>query len=304
MAFYKGLMKVLAIVQQKGGVGKTTITRTIAEYFARYRALRVLLIDFDPQCNLSRRYLKMRNIDDEVVPPVHPDFYDPEIEKEEEWDGTSSSADFFSGRELYVYSTEIPGLDIVPAHDMKLKEVLNREEPHYREKRPTILHEFFTRYNVHEAYDLIIIDTPPNQLTSTEAALKAATHTIIPVQPEQQCVENLHQMISMWRKENKSRHIEDVMEMVGILINNADLRRTLHAGSIAHMKNDEILSDFLIPTIAKNRTSIAEADHPMSKHNSVWELAPRNAARLEAEAYCRYIEQAMYGDVTTDRKAV
>ena len=74
------VMKILATVQNKGGVGKTTICRLLCEYLCR-KNKRVLGIDLDSQCNFSRRFLTMEidNTDlDGVLPPIHPDFDEKE----------------------------------------------------------------------------------------------------------------------------------------------------------------------------------------------------------------------------------
>ena len=52
-------MKIIAVVNNKGGVGKTTTSRILAEYFSIVKNERVLALDMDPQANFSNRYLKM-----------------------------------------------------------------------------------------------------------------------------------------------------------------------------------------------------------------------------------------------------
>ena len=52
-------MKIIAVVNNKGGVGKTTTSRFLAEYFSIVKNEKVLAIDMDPQANFSNRYLKM-----------------------------------------------------------------------------------------------------------------------------------------------------------------------------------------------------------------------------------------------------
>ena len=59
-------MRVVAVVQNKGGVGKTTVTRLLAEYFAR-KPLRVLGLDLDPQCNFSRRFSKSSGLSAQLI---------------------------------------------------------------------------------------------------------------------------------------------------------------------------------------------------------------------------------------------
>ena len=95
-------MQVIAVVQNKGGVGKTTLTRVLAEYFAR-KGRRALVVDLDAQCNLSRRFLDMEydSADpDGVLPPLHPD-YDG-AEEESGWSGRSSSPSWTSAHPVHV----------------------------------------------------------------------------------------------------------------------------------------------------------------------------------------------------------
>jgi chromosome partitioning protein len=301
MTYYHDEMKVLAIMQQKGGVGKTTICRNIAEYNARYRNSRTLLIDFDPQCNLSKRYLDMRLVEGRTVPPIHPT-YDPDEYYEDGWDGTCSSVDFFRPIDILPYSTEIENLDILPGHEQLLNEVLSRQDPEFSKVRVSRMFDFFTENDVHEQYDLIVIDTPPNQLASTQAAIKAATHTIIPVKPEEMCIENISQMGGVWRNENMTRQQSDRLELIGILPNLV-ANTALHTGEIMAMKNDPTLGDLIIPCVVKVRTQVAEADHPMSGHQSVFDLPPKNPARTEAEAYCEFIATAMFGENPARKEA-
>ena len=75
-------MKVIAVLQNKGGVGKTTVAKLLAEFFAK-KNRRVLGVDLDPQCNFSARFLEMvlYPIDpDGKLPTIHPDYNDNEDE--------------------------------------------------------------------------------------------------------------------------------------------------------------------------------------------------------------------------------
>src|SRR6266436_2717892 len=93
-AIASGRRPVIAVAQRKGGSGKTTCTRTIAELAAIPEAygLNTLAIDFDSQCSLSKLYLQMEiaDTDDGMTrPPIHPD-YDAASEGTN-WNGRSSS---------------------------------------------------------------------------------------------------------------------------------------------------------------------------------------------------------------------
>ena len=90
-------MKVIAFLNNKGGVGKTTCSRTMAEYLGKVKKISTLAIDFDPQCNFSHQYLNMEidpSAPEGLMPPIHPD-YNSGDEEEDGWDGRSSIAEIF-----------------------------------------------------------------------------------------------------------------------------------------------------------------------------------------------------------------
>ena len=80
-------MRIIAVVNNKGGVGKTTTSRILAEYFSIVKNERVLALDMDPQANFSNRYLKME-IDpyqqEGRIPPLHSN-YDPNAPEDKDW---------------------------------------------------------------------------------------------------------------------------------------------------------------------------------------------------------------------------
>ena len=115
-------MKIIVPTNNKGGVGKTKVSVLLAEYFARFHNQRVLAIDFDPQCNFSHHFLKMKidpSYPDGMMPPLHPD-YESQNFANDEWDGRSSIADIFFGDGVVPYPTHFPNLDIAPGFASKL----------------------------------------------------------------------------------------------------------------------------------------------------------------------------------------
>jgi chromosome partitioning protein len=157
--------KVLTIANQKGGVGKTTTTMNLGVALAR-KGKRVLLIDGDPQANLSSYlgvipgqdpYLQLQTLD-EVYLAKRP------------WDETSLAR--------VIAKTE-SGVDLIAA-DRALTGV-----EHFlfsRSDREVILSRFLEY--VRPSYDFILIDTPPSLNLLTLNALCASDHVLIPVQPE------------------------------------------------------------------------------------------------------------------------
>ena len=158
-------MKIVAIVNNKGGVGKTTVSRFLTDYFSLVKKERVLAIDLDPQANFSNRFLKME-IDpyqqEGKMPPIHPS-YDPSNPEDHDWDGRSSIAGIFFGEAVYPYPTQTEYLEFVPAHSSRLlmAETIRKEE--VVQKVYEQLSKFLSVDEVKSSYDKIILDTPPSK---------------------------------------------------------------------------------------------------------------------------------------------
>ena len=211
--------RILAIGNNKGGVGKTFIAKTIAEYAALVRKERVLLVDLDPQTNLSRRYLDMQVLTEtsDYGPPLHPE-YDPNDE-EDDWDGYSDSADIWLEGSAAPYPTRIPGLEIIPAQAHKLQDI---EYVRRRDLYDAVIRHlgaFLQHEDVRSDYDLVILDTRPSKGPLVQAALHAATHLLIPTQLEAPAVEGLQGMLTQRRLVNRDRPAADQLRLVGVLPN-------------------------------------------------------------------------------------
>jgi chromosome partitioning protein len=282
-------MRVLAVVQNKGGTGKTTMCRLLAEYFAR-KNRRVLGIDLDPQCSFSQRFLTMEHDDtstDGIMPPLHP-AYDPN----EEWNGRSSIADIFYRREVIPYETELPGLEMIPGHGETLREVelVGREE--VKDKVHDRLRDFLNISDVQANWDLVVIDTSPSKGPLTISAVRAATHILIPTLMEQQSIEGLRGMLQLWRRENRVR--TEPLRIIGILANKYRKNVALQAGIYEALMNDDVVAPFMISHVLGLRAAIADADHPEAKPPSLFELPASNIARIEAETICQYVEERLF----------
>src|SRR5690606_32001675 len=99
-------MKILCVSQNKGGVGKTSLVKLISVGLSK-KGLRVLAIDLDAQCNLSKRFIEMERdpaAEDGSKPPLHPEYNPAE---DDDWDGFSSSAAIYTGRLVVPYPTAV-----------------------------------------------------------------------------------------------------------------------------------------------------------------------------------------------------
>ena len=147
-------MIVIAIANQKGGVGKTTTAINLSAALAM-RGRSVLLVDLDPQANSSMTFLDVRSLQKTM--------YDV-------FTGQVALADI-------IRPSTVPRLDIAPARIGLAKlegQLVGELDAHYRLKDRLA--------TVRDRYEFVIVDTPPALGLITVNALVAATHLLIPVQ--------------------------------------------------------------------------------------------------------------------------
>ena len=286
---------VIAVVINKGGAGKTMFARTTADGLAR-KGLRVLLIDLDPQCNLSRRFLDMENDPGPkggLRPPVHP-AYDPDSDDDSNWDGRCHSADIYHDGEVDTYPTYIDNLEILPAHKLLLRNVDLVSGSEMELKVISRLAAWVQLQEVQNIYDVIVLDTPPAISPITLSALRAATHLMIPTIPDPQGFEGVESMIKEYVREKRIRDDDRPLELLGIIPNN--VRSTvLHTDYINKLRTTPVISDFTAPFIIKQRTAFAEVDHPDFTPPSVFTMRKSSPVRQDAEQLVSFVYDKLYG---------
>jgi chromosome partitioning protein len=290
-------MKIVVPTNNKGGVGKTKISILLAEYFSLYLNKRVLAIDFDPQCNFSRRFLKMENdpsAPEGVIPPIHHDFdeNDPDYEG---WDGRSSIADIFYGAPYGVipYQTPIKNLDIMPGYAYKLLEAEAVKRSEVVEKVHDQLSIFLSSEDVLSSYDITVIDTAPSKGPLTIAAIKAATHILIPSLMEEQPIQGVYGMLQLWMQESLRRSTTKPIDLIGILPN---MFRpiNLHRDILQSLKENNSLSKFVLPLKLSQRAVFAETDAEGALPKTVFDLPESNPAKQEAIAFCELVAKRVF----------
>lgn len=289
-------MKIIAAVNNKGGVGKTTVSRLMTEYFSVVKKKRVLAIDLDHQCNFSNRFLSMEIDSTETegkLPPIHPDF-DPKIDTD--WDGRSSIADIFFGLPVFPYPTNIKTLEILPAHSAKLLLAESVRRGEVVEKVHNQLYNFLNLNEIRENYDMIIIDTPPSKGPLTVSVIKAATDIVIPSTMEPQPIEGIYGMLQLWKQEQLRRSGDRQLKLAGILPNMFNKNSNLHEDYLNALKNNPAVSEYVISAVIGRRMVFAEVDAEGAKPPSIFDLPDSSIAKQEVLQVCEILNKRIYNE--------
>ena len=219
--------KVSVIANQKGGVAKTTTSVNLAASLAHYKK-KVLLLDLDPQGNASsglgvNKAALEHSTYDVLVNFVPIDKITIEINKK---------------LSLVPAKVELAGAD------MELVSAISRES-----RLKNALDD------VRDAYDYIIIDTPPSLGLLTLNALTAADSFLVPIQCEYYALEGLSQLLSTIKIVQKN--LNPKLEMEGILMTMFDNRTNLANQVVADVK--ENFKDKVFKTIIPRNVRLSEA---------------------------------------------
>ena len=192
------LGKIVAVVNQKGGVAKTTTAINLSAFLADM-GKNILIVDCDPQGNAtSGMGLNRREIDNCI--------YDVLINA--------------VPAEAVIQKSGYPGLDILPATiqlagaEIELVSAISRETKLKRALR-----------SIKPNYDYIFLDCPPSLGLLTLNALTAADSIIIPLQCEYYALEGVSQLMSTY--ELVKRHLNQNLEIEGVLLTMFDARTNL-----------------------------------------------------------------------------
>lgn len=220
--------KIIAIANQKGGVGKTTTSVNLAASLGVLEK-KVLLIDADPQANATSGL----GIDVDSV----------EI-------GSYQLLEHTAKAEECIIATDSPNLDIIPAHiDLVAIEIelVDKDDREYMMKR-AIEH-------LKDTYDYILIDCAPSLGLLTLNALTASDAVIIPIQCEYFALEGLGKLLntvkSIQKIHNKNLDIE------GMLLTMYDQRLRLSNQVVEEVQKH--FSDMVFETIIQRNVRLGEA---------------------------------------------
>ena len=244
-------MYTVSVVNQKGGVGKTTTTIACATAM-HHRDIRVLVIDLDSSMNTTAWCLGRH------LEPNEASIYDSLVAQKRGAEGEADwpLADLIEESQL--------GFDYVPANrDLSAADAELANEPFLLADRLEQLDRSLREPDgdgaaaeipAERAYDFCLIDCPPSLGTLVYVALIASSGLIIPLGADQFSLDGLSQLLTTFRK---ARRVNSDLEILGLLLNNLDHRYGLTGDLVEQLET--AYGDKVFETKVPARARIREA---------------------------------------------
>jgi chromosome partitioning protein len=237
---------IIAVANQKGGIGKTTTCLNLAAC-ASQEGKRTLMIDLDPQGNLTKTFAQLQEDD---LSMYH--VFCREIRL-----GT------------ILRETPIENLYLAPA-DVSLAGLEREENTDF--KSPYRLHTVLLPY-MHD-FDLMIIDTPPTLGILTVGAMTTVNRLLIPIQPSFYPLQGTNDLLATYQ--HVKTKLNPTLELMGVLITMHDPRTTIAKEAITEIQN--AFGDKVLATMIHRSVKIEESP---AAGQSVITYAPKSKAAQE-----------------------
>jgi chromosome partitioning protein len=248
---------IIAITNQKGGVGKTTTTINLAAALAS-KGIKTLVVDLDPQGNSSMSFLDIHEL------------------KKSMYDALSE--DHVHLVDIIRPAEKIENLFIAPSTIALAKieaKLLGELDSHYRLKDELV--------SVQDTYDYVIIDTPPTLGIITVNALVAATHVLVPIQASYFALEGTDDLLETIDKIKVRANPQ--LQILGALITMYD-KRTLLAKDI-YEQIQRVFGTKVFETVITKSVRLEESP---AYRESIFTFAPRSTGAYE---YYRLSEEVL-----------
>jgi len=233
-------MKIIAIANQKGGVGKTTTATNLAAGLA-IRGHRTLIVDLDSQCNATFTFLA------------------PDLIK-------TTLANVLVGHDGRlplidaIYETHIQNLDIAPSHiRLAMIERQVQIEDQYRLK---------DSLDSVSDYDFAIIDCPPSLGMTLTQALLASNYVIVPIAAQYYPLEGV---IDLTSTINATKRPNPGLQILGYLMTQFDIRNGICSDALA--KVQELFPSLVFDTVIRTNVKLQSAP---AFRKSIYEHAPNS----------------------------
>ena len=223
------MTKIIALTNQKGGVGKTTSAVNIAASLA-VSEIKTLMIDMDPQANTTTGIAKI------IEKRAENTIYETLVDEIPIKDTITKTT--FNYLDAILSTNDLVGAEIelvsVIARELELKKALAK---------------------VKKKYDYIIIDCPPSLGLLTLNSLTAANALIIPIQAEYYALEGLGQLLNTIRL--VQQHLNKNLKIAGVLVTMFDGRLNLSKQVLGEVKG--YFGDKLFKTVIHRNVRLGEA---------------------------------------------
>ncbi|HYN21973.1 MAG TPA: ParA family protein [Thermoanaerobaculia bacterium] len=248
---------IIAITNQKGGVGKTTTAINLAAALAN-KGVKTLVVDMDPQANSSMSFLDIHELKQSI--------YDALTE------------DHVHLPDVILPAEKVAGLSIAPSTIALAKieaKLIGELDSHFRLKDELEA--------IQEQYDYVIIDTPPTLGIITVNALVAATHVLIPIQASYFALEGTDDLLETIDKIKVRANPQ--LQILGALITMYD-KRTLLAKDI-YEQIQHVFGNRVFETVITKSVRLEESP---AYRESIFTFAPRSTGAYE---YYRLSEEVL-----------